>query len=152
MAEGGNQEFPTVLGPDARFDGKLTFEKGMRLMGQFKGELSTPGRVQIAKEARMEANVEAGSIVIEGEVEGNLSASDRIEMKNTARYKGDLRANKLVVEEGAAFTGHVSVGPEAGKERGPGGGGGDRTAADRRINAAPPGQNNNSTPQPARNG
>src|SRR5687768_15055480 len=113
MAEGGNQEFPTILGPDAKFDGELTFEKGMRLMGQFKGKLSTPGRVHVAKEARMEADVEAGGIIIEGEVSGNLSANDRIELKNTARYQGDLRASKLVVEEGAAFSGNVSVGPDA---------------------------------------
>lgn len=113
MAEGGNQEFPTVLGPDANFKGELTFEKGMRLMGRLEGKVSTPGRIQIAKEAKMHADVEAGGIIIEGEVQGNLSANDRIELKNSARYEGDLRASKLIVEEGAAFSGHVTVGPDA---------------------------------------
>jgi len=113
MAEGGNQDFPTVLGPDANFKGELTFEKGMRLMGRLEGKVSTPGRIQIAKEAKMHADVEAGGIIIEGEVQGNLSASDRIELKNSARYEGDLRSAKLVVEEGAAFNGHVTVGPDA---------------------------------------
>jgi len=47
------------------------------------------------------------------------SASDRIELKATARYDGDLRASKLVVDEGAVFSGHVTVGPEAGKGRPP---------------------------------
>jgi len=60
-----------------------------------------------------EADVEAGGIIVEGDVQGNLSAADRIELKNTARYEGDLRASKLVVEEGAAFSGHVSVGPDS---------------------------------------
>jgi cytoskeletal protein CcmA (bactofilin family) len=113
MAEGGNQEFPTVLGPDANFKGELSFEKGMRLQGRFEGKISTPGRVHIAKEAKMQADVDAGGIIVEGDVQGNLSANDRIELKNTARYEGDLRASKLVVEEGAAFSGHVSVGPDA---------------------------------------
>ncbi len=125
MAEAGNQEFPTILGPDANFKGELSFEKGMRLQGRFEGKVNTPGRVHIAKEAKMQADVEAGGIVVEGEVTGNLSAADRIELKNTARYEGDLRASKLVVEEGAAFNGHVSVGPDAVKGRpgiaGPGG-------------------------------
>src|SRR5215207_11220282 len=140
MADAGNQEFPTILGPDAKFKGELAFEKGMRVMGQFEGKVTTPGRVHVAKEAKMQADVDAGGIIVEGEVHGNLSAGDRIELKNSARYEGDLRASKLVVEEGAAFTGHVSVGPDAAKERGPGGAA-ERTAADRRINAAPPGQN-----------
>ena len=113
MAEAGNQEFPTVLGPDANFKGELSFEKGMRLQGRFEGKINTPGRVHIAKEAKMQADVDAGGIVVEGDVQGNLSAADRIELKNTARYEGDLRASKLVVEEGAAFSGHVSVGPDA---------------------------------------
>lgn len=117
MAEAGNQEFPTILGPDASFKGELSFEKGMRLMGRFEGKVSTPGRVHVAKEARMQADVEAGGIVVEGEVHGNLSANDRVELKQSARYEGDLKANKLVVEEGAAFVGHVSVGPDSVKSR-----------------------------------
>jgi cytoskeletal protein CcmA (bactofilin family) len=48
-------------------------------------------------------------------VRGSLMAADRIELKNSARYEGDLRAAKLVVEEGAVFSGHVSVGPESAK-------------------------------------
>jgi cytoskeletal protein CcmA (bactofilin family) len=56
---------------------------------------------------------------VEGDVKGNLSASDRIELKATARYEGDLRASKLVVDEGAVFSGNVSVGPEAVKARPP---------------------------------
>jgi cytoskeletal protein CcmA (bactofilin family) len=122
MADGGNQgnqEFPTVLGPDASFKGEMTFEKGLRLMGKFEGKINTGGRIHITKEAKMGADVEAGGIIVEGEVQGNLSASDRIELKNTARYEGDLRASKLVVDEGAIFSGHVSVGPDAVKNAPP---------------------------------
>ena len=108
-----NQEFPTVLGPDASFKGELTFEKGMRLMGKLEGKVNTPGRIHVTKEAKMAADVEAGGIVVEGEVQGNLSATDRVELKNSARYEGDLRASKLVVDEGAIFSGHVTVGPDA---------------------------------------
>lgn len=117
-----NQEFPTVLGPDAVFKGEMSFEKGMRLQGRFEGKITTPGRLHVAKEAKMGADVDAGSIIIEGEVEGNLSANDRIELKASSRYKGDLTASKLVVEEGAAFSGHVSVGPDAAKGAARGGG------------------------------
>lgn len=115
MAEGASQEFPTIIGPDASFKGELTFEKGLRLQGRFEGKISSPGRLHVAKEAKMQADVEAGAIVVEGEVRGNLTAADRVELKQSARYEGDLVASKLVVEEGAVFSGHVNVGPEAGK-------------------------------------
>ena len=112
-------DFPTVLGPDASFKGELTFEKGLRLMGKFEGKITTSGRLHIAREARMQADVESGAIIVEGEVKGNLIATDRIELKQTARYEGDLRATKLTVDEGAVFSGHVTVGPEAVKNRTP---------------------------------
>src|SRR4051812_19553641 len=118
MADGGNQqEFPTILGPDASFKGELTFEKGMRLMGKFEGRISTAGRLHIAKEARMQGDVESGSVIVEGEVMGNLTANDRIELKPTTRLQGDIRAVKLTVDEGAIFSGHVTVGPDAVKAR-----------------------------------
>ena len=121
MAEAGsnNPEYTTVLGPDATFKGELSFEKGMRLHGKLNGSVTTPGRLHVAREAQMEANVEAGAIILEGAVQGNLVAQDRIEMKPTTRYEGDLTASKLVVEEGAQFRGHVSVGPDAVKGRPP---------------------------------
>ena len=118
MADIGPQDFPTIIGPDASFKGELTFEKGLRLQGKFDGKITTAGRLHIAREARMNADVEAGAIIVEGEVHGNLAANDRIELKASARYEGDLRASKLVVDEGAVFSGNVTVGPEAGKGRG----------------------------------
>jgi cytoskeletal protein CcmA (bactofilin family) len=117
MADLPSQDFPTIIGPDASFKGELTFEKGLRLQGKFEGKINTAGRLHVAKEARLQADVDAGSIIVEGDVRGNLSASDRIELKNSARYEGDLNASKLVVEEGATFSGHVTVGPEAAKNR-----------------------------------
>ena len=152
MADSGNQEFPTVLGPDAKFKGELSFEKGMRVMGNFEGKVNTPGRLHIAKEAKMHADVEAGGIIVEGEVQGNLSASDRIELKNSARYEGDLRANKLVVDEGAVFNGHVSVGPDSVKNKPVGGATGPQRgfAAGANMPASQPGQQQQPAPQGAK--
>jgi cytoskeletal protein CcmA (bactofilin family) len=118
MADAPNvQDFPTVIGPDASFKGELTFEKGVRLQGRLEGKITTSGRLHVAKEAHLQADVEGGAIVIEGEVKGNLMASDRIDMRASARYEGDLRASKLTVEEGAVFSGHVTVGPDVAKGR-----------------------------------
>jgi cytoskeletal protein CcmA (bactofilin family) len=116
MAESSPQEFPTTIGPDASFKGELTFEKGLRLQGKFEGKITSPGRLHVAREAKMQADVEAGAIIVEGEVRGNLTATDRIELKQSARYEGDLVSSKLVVEEGAVFSGHVNVGPEAARK------------------------------------
>ena len=141
MADAGssNQEYPTILGPDANFKGEMNFEKGLRLQGRFEGKMNTPGRLHIAKEARMQADVDCGALIVEGDVKGNLSANDRIELKSTARYEGDLRASKLTVDEGAIFNGHVSVGPEAVKNK-PAGAPGGAGAGAPRVGATGPAQ------------
>jgi len=94
MSEAGNQEFPTVIGPDASFKGELSFEKGLRLQGKFEGKITTGGRLHIAREAKMQADVEASAIIVEGDVRGNLTAADRIELKQSARYKSRKHAGK----------------------------------------------------------
>ena len=120
MADTPNQEFPTILGPDASFKGELSYEKGMRLHGKLEGKINTPGRLHVSKEAKMQADVDAGAITVEGDVHGNLSANDRVELKQSARYEGDLRSSRLVVDEGAILVGHVTVGPDAVKKGGGG--------------------------------
>lgn len=112
------QDFPTILGPDATFKGELSYEKGMRLHGKLEGKITTPGRLHVSKEAKMQADVDAGAITVEGDVHGNLSANDRVELKQSARYEGDLRSSRLVVDEGAILVGHVTVGPDAVKKGG----------------------------------
>ena len=119
MAETGSNDFPTILGPDASFKGDLTYEKGLRLQGKFEGNILTQGRLHITKEAKMQADVDAGDIAVEGDVKGKLNANNRIELKQTARYEGDLTTSKLVVDEGAVVSGHVTVGPDAVKNKPP---------------------------------
>jgi cytoskeletal protein CcmA (bactofilin family) len=140
MAESGSNDFPTILGPDASFKGDLTYEKGMRLQGKFEGNIMTPGRLHVSKEAKMQADVDAGAISVEGDVKGKLSANDRVELKQSARYEGDLTASKLVVDEGAILSGHVTVGPDAvkGKPAQPHGGGGHAHVPSKPAGAAMP--------------
>ena len=67
----------------------------------------------------MDVEVEAGQIVVEGQVHGQLTAGERLELKQSARYEGDVGASRMVVEDGAIFSGHVSVGPGAVKPHAP---------------------------------
>ncbi|MHC4137484.1 MAG: bactofilin family protein [Planctomycetota bacterium] len=112
---GGTQgDFTTVIGPDAVFKGELSFEKGVRVDGKIEGKITTKGHLGVSQGGKLQADVAAGNIIVEGQVTGNLNASDRVELRKTARLKGDIRASKLLVAEGAAFIGQCQVGPDAG--------------------------------------
>lgn len=108
-------EYPTVIGSDATFKGELSFEKSVRVLGHFEGQINTKGTLEIANGAMVQADVEAGNVSVEGEIKGNLAASDLIELKDSARIQGDIRCERLVVTEGASFVGHCHVGNGATK-------------------------------------
>jgi cytoskeletal protein CcmA (bactofilin family) len=114
-AGGAPVEFPTVIGADAVFKGELSFEKGVRVDGRIEGKVATKGHLAVSQGGHLQADVDAGSIIVEGDVKGNLIAGDRVELRKTARLKGDITASKLLVAEGAAFIGHCNIGPDAQK-------------------------------------
>jgi len=109
MAE-ANNEFPTTLGADAVFKGQLQFEKGVRLLGKFEGEISSEGQLIVADGATLTGEVKAGSIKVDGQVKGNLTASGKVQLSASARLEGDLHTNKLEVAEGAVLVGRCVVG------------------------------------------
>ena len=104
MAE-TNQEFATTLGPDTVFKGQLQFEKGVRLLGKFDGEISSEGQLLIAEGASLTGDVKAGAIRIDGQVKGNLNAATKVQLSASARLEGDLQTARLEVAEGAVLIG-----------------------------------------------
>lgn len=105
-----NNEFPTTLGADAVFKGQLQFEKGVRLLGKFEGEISSEGQLVIAEGASLTGEVKAGAIRVDGQVKGNLTASGKVQLSASARLEGDLHTTKLEVAEGAVLVGRCVVG------------------------------------------
>lgn len=105
-----NNEFPTVLGSDAVFKGQLSFEKGVRLLGKFEGEITSGGELLIAEGAALTGDVKADKIRIDGKVKGNLDASAKIQLTASARVEGDVQASRLEVAEGAVLVGRCMVG------------------------------------------
>jgi len=103
-------DYPTVIGPDAKFKGELSFEKAVKILGRFEGRIDTKGNLVVAPEGVLQADVETGTISVEGEIKGNVSAQDLVELKSTARLQGDLRCERLIVVDGARFVGHCNVG------------------------------------------
>ena len=82
----------------------------MKILGGFEGRISTQGNLVVASEGILKADVEAGTITIEGEINGNVAAKDMIELKQSAKLQGDIRCERLVVVDGAKFVGHCNVG------------------------------------------
>ncbi len=116
MAENTNQT--TVIGVDTHIKGEMSFDNNARILGSFEGQINAKGELQVAEGAKCKATVEADAVLVDGVVEGDVTARDRVQLNPKARVSGDLVATKLVVADGAAFTGHCRVGPDATKNVG----------------------------------
>lgn len=107
-----NGEFPTTLGKDAVFKGQLRFEKGVRLLGSFEGEISSDGQLLVAEGATLTGDVKAGTVRIDGHVKGNMICKLKVQLTASARLEGDVQAQRLEVAEGAVLVGRCVIGVE----------------------------------------
>ncbi len=104
------KEITTILGPDASFDGKLTFQGALRIDGRFSGEIHTEGTLVVGERAVVEAQIRAGDVIVQGRVTGNISASGSLEIRGPAQVHGNLDVGSLLIEPGSVFEGNCKMG------------------------------------------
>jgi cytoskeletal protein CcmA (bactofilin family) len=102
-------EVHTLLGKGSEFDGKLTFEGQVRIDGKFSGQIFTKDTLVIGDGARVNAEINAGTVIINGVVEGNVKASQIIEVHQPGRVKGNLETPALSMDRGVIFEGSCKM-------------------------------------------
>jgi cytoskeletal protein CcmA (bactofilin family) len=86
-----------VLGPRDRLVGQLYVEGDVRVVGTVEGGLEVTGSVEIDDGGR---------------VTGPVTAHDRLVVGRAGSLVGDVRVARLVVQDGATFSGKVSMGKQ----------------------------------------
>ncbi len=112
-----NAEYPTTIGPDVFIKGHMQFEKGIRLLGRFEGEITSKGNLVAEEGSKMAGEIHAGNIRVDGEVKGNLTADSKVQLSASGRLEGDIQASRLEVAEGAVLSGRCLVGSTNGKDK-----------------------------------
>ncbi len=94
---------------ETEITGDIKFNDSFRIDGKFKGKIISGGALIVGETGEVEADIEAGSISINGRVKGSLTAGDRIEIFSHGRVTGKLSTPKLIIEEGAFFQGSCQM-------------------------------------------
>ncbi len=110
-------EFPTIIGPDAKFKGELTFETAARIDGGFEGKIYSKGSLVVGEGAKIQADIEAANVRLEGECKGNVVVTEKLQLMATAKLEGDLKTTRLEIADGAIFVGNVTVGQTVGDSK-----------------------------------
>src|SRR5689334_1234133 len=96
-------ELNALLGKGSEFEGKLSFEGQVRIDGKFTGQIQTKDTLVIGDGARVQAEIQAGVVIVNGTVEGNIKATQMIELHQPARVRGNLEAPSLSMDKGVIF-------------------------------------------------
>ena len=67
------------------------------------------GRVTVGASGRVNADIAAPEIVIEGNVQGNLQARDNVRMGSASHVQGSVLSPRIRIEDGASFRGKVEM-------------------------------------------
>ncbi len=105
-----------LLGHGAEFEGKLTFAGTVRIDARFKGSIHTNDVLVVGENARIDAEISCGTVIVHGEVNGNIKAKTAVELRHPARMRGNVESPSLVIEKGVVFQGESRL---AGAERAP---------------------------------
>ena len=99
----------TLLGKGSEFEGKLSFEGQVRIDGKYSGQISTRDVLVIGEGAKVNAEISAGTVIINGQVEGNIKATGMVELHPPARVKGSIETPALSMDKGVVFEGSCKM-------------------------------------------
>ncbi len=98
-----------LLGEGAEFEGKLTFRGTVRIDARFKGSIVTDDVLVVGEHARIDADINCGTVIVHGEVNGNIQAKTAVELLRTARVRGDVETPSVRLDKGAYLNGDVRM-------------------------------------------
>lgn len=101
---------PMRIGKTVILKGELSAAEDMVIFGRLDGTITvTDHTLTIGKNAAIEAEIKAHTVVVEGRVTGNVDAAEQLEICPDGVILGDVRAPSLVIRDGATFKGRVEM-------------------------------------------
>jgi len=102
----------SLIGAGTVVHGDVEFRGGLRVDGQVQGNVATAGgesgTLVISEQARVDGEVTASHVVINGVVNGPVRADNYLELQAKARVVGDLHYRTLEMHLGAVVKGRLN--------------------------------------------
>ncbi len=99
----------SVIGEDMEVVGCVRSSGVVKVSGTVLGDVLADAQLLIAKGGRVEGDVCAREMVLNGEVCGSVVAEKRVEVQGSAVIHGNITTPQLMIHEGAAVDGDVCM-------------------------------------------
>lgn len=101
----------SLIGSTTRIEGNVFFSGGLRVDGIVRGNVAAlpdqPGTLVISEHARIDGEVEAAHIVVNGTVNGPVNSAETLELQTGSRVKGDVHYKSIEMLQGAIVEGRL---------------------------------------------
>lgn len=110
-------EATATIGKSVQIRGEVKGNEDLVVEGLVEGTITlSDSRLTVGANARVQANVTARDVVVQGTLQGDAQASGRVELRAGCHMTGDIRAARLAIEENAIFSGKVELNTTAAAE------------------------------------
>jgi cytoskeletal protein CcmA (bactofilin family) len=111
-------EAAAVIGKSVQIRGEVKGNEDLLVEGLVEGTITLSDHLlTVGANARVQANVSARDVVVQGTLQGDANASGRVELRAGCHMTGDIHAARLSIEENAVFSGKVELNTPSGAER-----------------------------------
>jgi cytoskeletal protein CcmA (bactofilin family) len=101
---------PARIGKSVVICGEVKGSEDLIVDGRVEGTVTLSDcRLTIGPNAKVQADLSARDVLIQGHVHGNVVATGRVELRAGCSVEGDIRALRLAVEDNAIFRGKVDL-------------------------------------------
>lgn len=102
-------EINAFLGAGTVYQGKLTFQGGVRVDGIFSGEMESDGTLIVGKDANVDGTLNVGELLLSGHFVGDVYAKRRVVIHKGGNLEGSVFSPAMVMEDGGLLQGHVNM-------------------------------------------
>ena len=103
-----------MIGSTIKIKGDITGDENLTIEGAVEGSVELGAHeVCIGQSGRVNANVTAKIIKIEGEVKGDITGNEKVVVSKTGNVRGNIIAPRVTLEDGAKFKGSIDMDPGA---------------------------------------
>ncbi|MFN0163605.1 MAG: polymer-forming cytoskeletal protein [Burkholderiales bacterium] len=104
----------SLIGTTTVIEGDVIFSGGLRIDGKVRGNVVAAGgtaesnsTLVVSEQARVEGEIRAAHVVVNGAVEGPIFVSEFLELQPKARVRGDVHYKSIEIHLGATLDGKL---------------------------------------------
>ena len=101
----------SLIGATTRIEGNVFFSGGLRVDGAVRGNVAglpdQPATLVVSEQARIDGEVQAAHIVVNGTINGPVDARETLELQPGSRVRGDIHYKSIQIQQGAVIEGRL---------------------------------------------